>query len=79
VILVLIYVLVIAAVGAVLVFVAEFARDQRLAHMFKILIVLVCLGAILHGVLLPLVEAQPQTGEQATRSQHAGRYLLRSA
>jgi hypothetical protein len=52
VILVAINVLIIVVVGAILVWVVEkFVRDGRLGNLLKILIVLLCLGAILVRVL----------------------------
>jgi uncharacterized membrane protein YvlD (DUF360 family) len=50
--LVLIHVLIICVVGAVLFWVIDkFVRDGRLGNLLKILVVLVCLGAILQRVL----------------------------
>ncbi|MGD0316760.1 MAG: hypothetical protein ABSB37_12590 [Xanthobacteraceae bacterium] len=50
--LVLIHVLIICVVGAILFWVIDrFVRDARLGNLLKILVVLVCLGAILQRVL----------------------------
>jgi uncharacterized membrane protein YvlD (DUF360 family) len=50
--LVLIHVLIICVVGAILFWVIDkFVRDGRLGNLLKILVVLVCLGAILQRVL----------------------------
>lgn len=50
--LVLIHVLIICVVGAILFWVIDrFVRDTRLGNLLKILVVLVCLGAILQRVL----------------------------
>ena len=50
--LVLIHVLIISDVGAILFWVIDrFVRDARLGNLLKILVVLVCLGAILQRVL----------------------------
>ncbi len=49
--LVLIHVLIICVVGAILFWVIDrFVRDARLGNLLKILVVLVCLGAILQRV-----------------------------
>jgi uncharacterized membrane protein YvlD (DUF360 family) len=48
----LIHVLIICVVGAILFWVIDrFVRDARLGNLLKILVVLVCLGAILQRVL----------------------------
>jgi uncharacterized membrane protein YvlD (DUF360 family) len=50
--LVLIHVLIICVVGAILFWVIDkFVRDGRLGNLLKILVVLVCVGAILQRVL----------------------------
>jgi uncharacterized membrane protein YvlD (DUF360 family) len=50
--LVLVHVLIICVVGAILFWVIDkFVRDGRLGNLLKILVVLVCLGAILQRVL----------------------------
>ncbi len=50
--LVLIHVLIICVVGAILFWVIDrFVRDARLGNLLKILVILVCLGAILQRVL----------------------------
>lgn len=50
--LVLIHVLIICVVSAILFWVIDrFVRDARLGNLLKILVVLVCLGAILQRVL----------------------------
>jgi uncharacterized membrane protein YvlD (DUF360 family) len=55
--LVVINVLVIVVVGAILFWVIDkFVRESRLAYLLKILVVLICLGAILQRVL-PLLGA----------------------
>jgi len=51
-ILILINVLIICVVGAICFWVIErFVNDRRLANLLKLLVVLVCLGAILQRVL----------------------------
>jgi hypothetical protein len=78
--LVLIHVLIICVVGAILFWVIDrFVRDARLGNLLKILVVLVCLGAILQRVLplsgrRILVNSPGAQPNRAWQSAGAGRY-----
>jgi hypothetical protein len=51
-ILVLINILIIVVVGAIVFWVIDkYARDRRLANLLKLLVILICLAAILQGLL----------------------------
>jgi uncharacterized membrane protein YvlD (DUF360 family) len=51
-ILVLIHVLIIVVIGAIVFWIIDkYVRDRRLANLLKLLVILVCLGAILQRLL----------------------------
>jgi uncharacterized membrane protein YvlD (DUF360 family) len=51
-ILVLIHILIIVVVGAIVFWIIDkYVRDRRLANLLKLLVILVCLGAILQRLL----------------------------